>query len=242
MKIGRFLIFLTLVNILLLADCSQGRADYVVVDHGDVVKFEITLNYKKFGEAPQFYYQRKPNIFIGDTPPDDIDQTLKQLWPKRDNLEVETMLKPFRDRVLGMRVKENRDFTIPAAEVGITNTSDIFYQADLLFAVKCLEFLYDLNHDPIFELTFDHPLFLTGVAVFVVFLGLLYYYRIPWQLRDKITHMLSSKCNTCDNPTKLICANPNCRKPVCRRCFQKEKGCPNCGSTKIRTKGKQKEL
>lgn len=218
------------------------NADYVVADHGDIVKFKVLLNLKKPLEPMEFFYDRYIDVYMGDTLPSDINETLKEKWPDRQDISVEIMMSPFRDNVLDMREGRKKDFTISASELKITNTTDIFYNADLLFNVECLEIIYDHVREPIPEVTLDDPkytFFLIISLTGLVALGLvLYSYKIPQRLYQGITTIRSLKCSTCNKPTNLICSNTQCRKPVCRTCFQEKKGCPACSSGKIHTKGK----
>jgi hypothetical protein len=204
-----------------------------VTDHGDVVKFKVLLNLKRPIEPIEFFYDRYIDVYMGDTLPSDINETLKEKWPDRWDIGVEIMLNPFRDNVLGMREGRKKDFTILASELKITNTTDIFYNADLLFSVECLEIIYDHIYEPIPELSLDDPIVIISLTGLVALGLVLYSYKIPQRLYQGVTTIRSLKCSTCNKPTNLICSNTQCRKPVCRTCFQEKKGCPACSSVKI---------
>ncbi|NHJ01350.1 MAG: hypothetical protein EAX86_04365 [Candidatus Heimdallarchaeota archaeon] len=217
---------LTLIVMIFIIVCniSTAQADYVVIDWGDVVNIKSTLNYRKPGEqTPAFYSETHIELFLGDIPSPYLNLTYDRLL---------TMFQAFREHLIGMREGQTRKFTVSYVEAGITNQSDVLYNAELIYTVLFIEMLYDAHYDPKVDITFTHPLILfplLGLLFGTVYLVANGYHK---PLFEKIRHVGVAKCINCQKPTNLMCANPRCRKLICSTCFSKH-GCPICHGTKL---------
>ncbi len=223
-KWKQFVLNLILILFIIVSNISVVQADYVVVDWGDVIKIKSILNYRKPGDqAPFFFSDTHIELYLGENPPKELNDSYDRLL---------TMFQAFREKVIGMREGQTREFTLSYIDAGITNQSSILYNADLIYSVLFEEMLYDAAYDPKFELTLTHPLVLFPSLVLLfgsVFLIANGYHK---PLIERLMRTGSSKCHNCSNPTNLICGNPSCRKFVCSNCFSKQ-GCPSCHGNKL---------
>lgn len=200
------------------------NADYVVIDWGDVVKLKITLNYAKPRETKSFLFDGYVELYLGDSVPPDINQSYRRVKP---------MFLAFRQQVIGMKEGEEREFTLNYKDAGITNTSDIVYGADLFYKAVFLEMLYDVNKDPIFELTWTHPLILIPAAGIIILIYISYNNGYLSKGYQWLVRRSKPTCISCGIRTKQHCASLECRKPICRSCFAENRGCPSCEGKKL---------
>ena len=107
-----FVGFLILPNIV-----TPTRADYVVIDWGDVVKLKVQITYRRPGEGPRFFSDGFLELYLGETVPLQINETFDRL---------KTMSEVFRERVIGMRVGETRDFEVNYKELQIKLRDKIY--------------------------------------------------------------------------------------------------------------------
>ena len=201
------------------------KADYVVIDWGDVAKLKVLHNYQHPGEEVQFFFDGYVTLYLGDTLPSDLNETYDRLV---------TMFSAFRQKVIGMREGNVREFTFTYIEAEITNATDELYGADLFYEVEFLEMLFDSHKDIIFELTPTHPVTLLLLSIVLVLLYTAYredYFRKGYH---KLEGIFKTRCEQCGKGTSLRCASPGCRKALCRSCFAKENKCPYCNGTSLK--------
>lgn len=222
---SRKVIFIVLLGILIISNTATPlRADYVVIDWGDVVKLKNLLNYRYPGEPPTFYSQTHVELYLGDSVPPDINQTFDRVMP---------MFAAFREKVIGMKEGEKRSFTLSYKDADITNQSEILYGADLLYTVEFLEMLYDAEYDPIPEFSLAHPLVLLSLAGASVLIYIIIQKRYFQKAFNFIGQRVQPSCSMCGQPTSLKCASSGCHKILCSSCFSKNNGCPYCKGTKL---------
>ncbi|MHA2328944.1 MAG: hypothetical protein ACXACR_10535 [Candidatus Hodarchaeales archaeon] len=204
---------------------SPSRADYVVIDWGDVVKIKLNVTYIKPGDAsPTWVGDIYRNIYLGDTITPEMNQTYDR---------VVIMPEPFSKKIVGMRVGEKRAFSLSYIELDITNTSEDFYGADINYNVEFLEMLMDQKADIFIEL---HPLHPVVVIPFVLAMGGLYIAYDKGYLSKgyhQVLRLSAPSCAVCGIRSNHHCVALDCRKPLCRTCFEKEGGCPFCGGFKL---------
>ncbi len=231
MKKQKIVVLNLLVTLLIIvSNVTTAQAEYVIIDWGDVVKIKSTLNFRKPGEqSPTFFSQTHIELYLGENPPAVLNLTYDRLL---------TMFQAFRERVIGMKEGQTRQFTLSYIDAGITNQSSVLYNADLIYTVLFIEMLYDAHYDPKEDITLTHPLIL--FPTLGLFLGTVYLFANGYHkpLLEKIRQTGQTKCSNCRNPTNLICGNPNCGKLICSTCFSK-KGCPFCQGSKLIEKRKR---
>ena len=214
------------------------QGDYVASDLGDVISVYIFMNFQKPGGEKTFWIEKKSmDIYMGATPiPASINQSIAEEYPNRHDIQLETVIGPVRTRLIGLRIGEEDEFTIPAYEVGITDSDDPLHNADLFYQVRLIEILYDSQVKTIPELELTDPIVLiTGSIILGILIGLLYY-KIPQKVLAGIIVMRTDKCSVCDSASDVVCGNIKCRSIICRNCFQEHNGCPHCGGVSIQTK------
>lgn len=203
---------------------SPSKADYVVIDWGDLVKMKVKITYRRPGGTDQFFSDGFVELYLGDTVPPEVNETSNR---------IKTMSAVFREHVIGMRVGEERTFKVNYKELNITRPDNTLYGADITYTVKFLEMLLDAHYDPIFELTPTHPVFLFSMAALGIILFLIYYTDLHHIVYQKVQRVRVPHCVICGTRTSLHCGFVGCKKSICRSCFTKEGRCPFCNSNKL---------
>jgi hypothetical protein len=228
LRIIKKLLLINLVGFLILLPIvTPARADYVVIDWGDVVKMKVKIIYRVPGGADRFFSDGFLELYLGETIPSDVNETFDRL---------KTMSEVFRKRVIGMRQGEIRTFVVNYKEINITRPDHTLYGADITYNVEFLEMLLDAEYDPIFELTATHPVVIMVLIILGVFLFFLYYLEIPSIIFHQVQRVRTPHCSVCGTRTKMYCGYTGCNKPICRTCFTKEGRCPSCNRNKLVSK------
>jgi hypothetical protein len=229
------LVFLTIGISTFFIPSIQVKADYYLSDYGDLISVHMYVNSQKPGEAPEFWLEKKAmDIYMGEAPiPASINQTLAEHFSRRYDIVLETVVKPVRDELVGLRINRQKDFRIVAEKLGITNASDPLYETDLIYEATLLEIIIDVNIERYAELTLTHPLVLSTILGGIAVITVLFYYRVPQKIYNKVYYLQTSKCTECGKPATAICGNINCKSRICRSCFQDHKGCPICSGLTI---------
>ena len=78
-KVRPFLLFL-LVGLLILPNIvTSSRADYVVIDWGDVVKMKVKITYRRPGGTDMFFSDGFLELYLGESVPPDINETFDRV-------------------------------------------------------------------------------------------------------------------------------------------------------------------
>lgn len=213
--------------LIILPIITPSRADYVVIDWGDVVKMKVKITYKIPGGSDRFFSDGFLELYLGDSVPLNINETFDR---------VKTMSDVFRKKVIGMRQGEVRTFVVNYKELNITRPDNTLYGADITYNVEFIEMLLDDEYDPIFEMTPTHPIVIMTLIILGVFLFFLYYLEIPSLIYQNVQRVRTPHCSVCGTRTKMYCGFTGCNKPICRTCFTKEGRCPSCNRNKLVSK------
>ncbi len=223
-SVRKFLLF-SIVGFLILPNIvTPTRADYVVIDWGDVVKMKVKITYRRPGESDRFFSDGFLELYLGETVPLQINETFNR---------VKTMSEVFRKRVIGMRVGETRNFEVNYKELNITRPDNTLYGAEIKYNVEFLEMLLDAQYDPIFELTLTHPVVIFSLILIIILIIIVYYTEILPIVYRRIQGLRIPHCTICGTRTSLHCGFVGCNKPICRSCFAKEGRCPFCNRNKL---------
>ena len=232
-------LFLTVFAFLLTVISSTPvQADYVTADLGDVIAVYFFMNYQKPGEPKTFWAEKHSmDIYMGPLPiPAAINQTIAETYPDRHDIQLDTVIEPVRNRLVGLRIGEEDEFTVTAEEADITDPEYPLYEADLFYQVKMLEMLYDAKVEPIPELEITDPIVIMSLVILGAAIVGLFYVKVPHKIYKYIIMVGTDKCSVCGEPSDVICGNVKCRSVICRSCFQKHNGCPHCKGVSIQTK------
>lgn len=234
-------LFLVLFGVLItILSPTPVQADYITSDLGDVIAVYFFMNYQKSGEPRTFWVEKQSmDVYMGPAPiPASINQTIAERYSDRHDIQLETVIEPVRNKLVGLRIGEEDEFTVTAFEAGITDPEYPLYQADLFYQVKLLEVLIDNQVDIIPEVELTDPIIVAGITIFLGIIIGLFYYKIPQKAFNGIVVMRTAKCSVCGSPSDVVCGNVKCRSIICRNCFQEHNGCPHCGGVSIQTKNK----
>ncbi|MFW9903999.1 MAG: hypothetical protein ACFFFH_06670 [Candidatus Thorarchaeota archaeon] len=135
----------------------------------------------------------------------------------------------FVEGILGMRAGEEKNHRIEwTSGKAFNNVSEDYYGKDLFYHIILKKILLDASTPPvtIFDLPFFMPLvILTGLLIILLII-----LRIQRYSRTHDLFRLKKKCYYCRKIANVMCGNPGCNTPYCKKCFLENNGCDLCHS------------
>ncbi|MFX1285731.1 MAG: hypothetical protein ACFFB5_18975 [Promethearchaeota archaeon] len=219
--IGFFLAFS--LNIVSTTKAIEVTPDTKVGMHDVVlVNYTLWVGKERVDDQEGTIYVEDPDVIneLGGVPNSIIDEYPEIYAPP--NLG-------FVEGLLGMKAGEEKPWEVPfSSGKAFNNVTDSYYGDDLFYVIRLIEILHDASNPS--GTLFDIPFFIPLVVLIGLVIFLLIILRIQRYSRTHDLFRLKKKCFTCGNIADVMCGNPGCSTPYCKRCFLDKNGCEVCHS------------
>ncbi|UCG90067.1 MAG: hypothetical protein JSU57_06285 [Candidatus Heimdallarchaeota archaeon] len=135
----------------------------------------------------------------------------------------------FVEGLLGMKAGDEKSWQVLfSSGKAFNNDTDPYHREDLFYIIRLKKILLDASKPP--TTLFDIPIFMPLVFLISLVILLLIILRIQRYSRTHDLFRLKKKCLSCRNIADVMCGNPGCNTPYCKKCFLEKNGCEVCHS------------